>query len=116
MNLFQHISDVFLGKATVFHPRSNHWPTVRKHYLEKFPTCAACGGKLNIEVHHMQPFHLHPELELDETNFITLCETPKEGDHCHLHFGHLGNWKNFNPNVIPDAAAYLKSTQSGSLS
>lgn len=88
--------------------RSHKWPTVRNHYLAKHNKCAACGNHTHLQVHHKKPFHLHPDKELDPTNFITLCE--EKGDAgCHLKIGHLGNWKSFNPNVVKDAAAKLKS-------
>jgi 5-methylcytosine-specific restriction protein A len=92
-------SDKVPGKAK----RSNHWPKVRKEHLEKNPTCAVCGGNKKLEVHHIRPFHLHPNLELEPTNFVTLCENMKEGINCHLLFGHLGNFKSFNVNVLAQA-------------
>jgi len=89
--------------------RSNHWPTVRKHWLSTHPTCEACGGSKNIEVHHKMPFHLDPSKELDPTNFITLCEVM--GSECHLKVGHTvdgtSSWKIFNPNVVNDADKLL---------
>jgi len=87
--------------------RSSHWPAVRKQWLKDHPACAACGTTKDVEVHHKQPFHLFPELELDPANFITLCEG-RPGCNCHLTFGHLGNWTLFNPSVVDDAAEYLK--------
>lgn len=86
--------------------RSTKWPTVRRAWLKDHPTCAGCGAVHCVQVHHKQPFHIHPELELDNKNFITLCEAAP-GDH-HLNLGHLGNWKNFNPHVEADAALFLK--------
>ena len=65
-----------------------------------------CGGKVKLEVHHKKPFHIHPELELDPTNFITLCEADKGGVNCHLLFGHLGNFKSLNDTVETDAAQW----------
>ena len=90
-------------------PRSPKWPGVRRAWLKDHPTCAACGSTTCIEVHHKQPFHLFPALELDPTNFITLCEEPGVEDH--LHVGHHGNWKNFNPTVVADAAAMLAESK-----
>jgi len=84
--------------------RSSHWPTVEKHFLEQNPTCAACGSKVRLNVHHIKPFHIDPELELDVNNLITLCMSPLE---CHLRIGHSGNFKEFNPNVREDAAKAL---------
>lgn len=92
----------------IFAARSGHWPTVRNQHLEKNPTCAVCGGEDNLQVHHIKPYHLHPELELDPNNLLTLCE-PSSILHinCHLVWGHLGNWKSFNPMVPAMALAFL---------
>lgn len=54
--------------------RSPHWSTVRKAHLEKHPACEVCGATAKLEVHHKLPFHLHPALELEGSNLITLCE------------------------------------------
>jgi 5-methylcytosine-specific restriction endonuclease McrA len=92
-------------------PRSPHWPRVRAQWLAHHPTCAACGGTLNIEVHHKKPFHLFPALELDPKNFLTLCE-PMGIEH-HLKVGHTiggkSSWKIYNVNVVADAATILSS-------
>ena len=81
--------------------RSSKWETVRKNHLIKENFCRMCGNTNNIEVHHKNPFHIHPELELDPNNLISLCE--EYGIECHLKHGHLGNWKNFNPNIEQEA-------------
>lgn len=86
--------------------RSGHWPVVRKEHLEKHPTCAACGGKTNLQVHHLTPFHSKPELELDPNNLITLCEAPNRL--CHLRIGHAWDFKSYNPNAKRDAARELE--------
>ena len=86
--------------------RSTKWPAARKAFLKLNPACAMCGGKKKLEVHHIRPFHLHPELELDQTNFIVLCENKADGANCHLLFGHLGSFKSFNVNVKEDAASW----------
>lgn len=84
--------------------RSPHWPQVRAEFLKTNPACAVCGKKDQLEVHHKKPYHLHPELELDPTNFIVLCNKSLH----HLWFGHLGNFKSFNENVEIDAAHLLQ--------
>jgi 5-methylcytosine-specific restriction enzyme A len=86
--------------------RSDKWPKARKAFLVDNPTCAMCGGNKKLEVHHIRPFHLHPDLELDPKNFVTLCENKKDGSNCHLLFGHLGSFKSFNVNVVQDAAEW----------
>jgi 5-methylcytosine-specific restriction enzyme A len=57
----------------------------------------------------MRPFHVHPELELDDANLITLCEKP--GHDCHFVFGHFHDWKRWNPDVVADVAHYLDESQ-----
>jgi 5-methylcytosine-specific restriction endonuclease McrA len=84
--------------------RSDKWPTVEHHFRAEHSTCAACGGKHRLNVHHVMPFHLDPSKELDPTNLITLCMGEKE---CHLHIGHGGSFKQYNPNVRKDAAEAL---------
>lgn len=85
--------------------RSSHWPTVRKAHLKKFPSCAACGSTNKLQVHHVEPFHLHPELELFEDNLLTLCMDRNE---CHLLVGHGGDYHCYNPQVRSDAGLLLK--------
>jgi 5-methylcytosine-specific restriction protein A len=79
--------------------RSSHWPTVEHAYRKLHPVCEACGSDVRLNVHHKRPFHLHPELELDPSNLITLCMGPNE---CHLLIGHGDNFRAYNPNVDAD--------------
>lgn len=76
--------------------RNPKWREVRAGYLANFPECACCGDKSNLNVHHIKPYHLFPELELDLTNLITLCEGGPIN--CHFIVGHGGeNWRAFTP-------------------
>ncbi len=86
--------------------RSSSWPKARKQHLSINPSCVVCGGDKRLEVHHVKPFHLHPELELDATNLITLCENEHNGINCHLAFGHLGSFKSVNDQVRTDAMVW----------
>lgn len=80
--------------------RSPEWDNVRKKHIGLNPTCAVCGSLKKVEVHHKKPFHLHPELELDPCNLISLCEGKEFSSMiCHLHFGHLGNYQDANPDI-----------------
>ncbi len=63
--------------------------------------------------HHVKPFHLFPNLELDHENLVTLCESKKYGVNCHLWFGHLGNFKLYNPDGISDAVMWRAKTGRG---
>ena len=87
------------------HRRSSKWPAVRKLHLGRCPSCAACGSRENAEVHHVVPFHVAPELELADSNLITLCEGGPIN--CHFLFGHLRNWKAWNTRVEQEASRWL---------
>lgn len=86
--------------------RSGRWPSVRRAHLKKNGSCAVCGGTKFLEVHHIRPFHDHPELELDLANLITLCENVRGGLNCHLFFGHLGSYQSCNLEVVSDAVVW----------
>jgi hypothetical protein len=85
-------------------PRSPHWPSVRREHLDRDPVCNVCSGTEHLNVHHVRPFHLFPELELEQSNLITLCERPPHN--CHFLFGHLWSWAAWNPRVREDAAEW----------
>jgi 5-methylcytosine-specific restriction enzyme A len=100
VNLVRHkLRDV--GKPS----RSGKWRAVEKKFILENPNCAACGGKKNLQVHHISPYHLFRELELDPNNLITLCMSFKH--ECHYRIGHLSNWHGYNPNIRKDAAEIL---------
>ena len=98
---YVYVKDRIQGKAPRGARRSSKWRKVRAAWLEKNPRCAACGERTNLEVHHIKPFHTHPELELDTRNLVTLCESGKFGiKSCHRFIGHRGNWRLINPYVM----------------
>ena len=83
--------------------RSPHWSAVRAAYLKKNPSCAACGCDDAVEVHHVHPVSWPggKDLELDESNLMTLCRVH------HLWVGHLGSFFSKNDDARADAAAFL---------
>jgi hypothetical protein len=90
--------------------RSPEWPKAEKDHLQLQPTCVACGGTENLQVHHILPFHFcillgRPDLELDQRNLITLCQGTS--DH-HLLLGHLDDWQSYNHTVTQDAPGPFK--------
>jgi 5-methylcytosine-specific restriction endonuclease McrA len=104
MSIFRSVADwissIFRARVDVQHgistKRSDKWPTVRRRHLKEEKECQWCRVTAHVEVHHIKPFHLHPELELDDKNLITLCEGENE---CHLKHGHLGDWKGLNLDI-----------------
>ena len=91
-------------------PRSSEWVQVRSDFVRKHPRCEACGSTNNLNVHHVEPFHQRPDLELVEDNLITLCR-----EH-HFRIGHdpdgkgprKPSWLESNPNVRTDAKNWSK--------
>ena len=83
--------------------RASEWRRVRAEHLAKHPACEACGRTKNLAVHHIFPVSVAPDLELVESNLITLCETS-----CHFMFGHFFNYHCYNRNVRKMAAAFRK--------
>lgn len=81
--------------------RSGQWARVRREHLEREPACAACGRRENLEVHHVQSYRDHPELELEPTNLMTLCADP-----CHIVHGHCMSFTRINKHAREDAARY----------
>ena len=100
----QLVKDAVKGKPR--HLRSHRWDDVRDAHVDKHPACAACGSTSKLQVHHIKPFHLFRELELDPTNLLTLCE--HADTKCHLRIGHLGSWRKYNEDVVQDAAQALR--------
>lgn len=103
LNVWATIKDRIQGKALKGQKRSSKWRKVRAAHIEKNPECEICGGKKKVEVHHVIPFNIAPDKELDPENLITLCERKKYGINCHLLVGHLGNYRGFNQSVQADA-------------
>ena len=93
----------FFNKKIRFAVRSGRWSSVRKNFLKKNNTCAACGTNKGLEVHHIEPVHINPDKELDENNLIALCSGK-----CHLLFGHLMHFKSWNPDVEEDCKEMLQ--------
>lgn len=106
MDVIKYLTDRLQGKAEKGQKRSPDWQVVRKSHLAEHPHCAVCGGSKKLEVHHIIPFNLAPDMELAPDNLMTLCERKKYGINCHLLIGHLGNYRRFNPNVDVDARTW----------
>lgn len=88
--------------------RSPLWDKVRDAHVLQNPVCAACGSNKRLQVHHIQPFHLNPELELDPNNFISLCMDIHE---CHLNLGHGDNFKCYNPDIKKHCFLFLSASE-----
>ena len=91
--------------------RDSRWPAVRRRHLERYPTCAACGARDNLEVHHVIPVgHARrigrEELQLDPLNLISLCGPPRD---CHWWLGHACDDRKWRPDVRRLAQVILTS-------
>ncbi len=102
MNIYQLLRDRIQGKAPKGARRSSKWSKVRKAHLKENPECAVCGKTENTVPHHILPFYLFPDQELNPDNLITLCEKKSH----HIQFGHLMYYKSFNLSVKSDAVMW----------
>jgi 5-methylcytosine-specific restriction endonuclease McrA len=75
----------YIGKG-----RSGAWKRIRAYFLTKEPECQWCLKTYDLDVHHIVPYHINPELELKLTNLITLCRN------CHFEHGHMRNWSKYD--------------------
>ncbi len=96
MWLWEWLCGLFAGPVWGSARRSPQWGKVRAMVLDG-AACAACGTANGLEVHHIEPVHVFPEKEMDTGNLMTLCEK------CHFRWGHLWDWRSWNPEVRKDA-------------
>src|ERR1700732_4714415 len=91
-------------------PRSPEWRRVERAHLARQPHCVCCKpgthGRAPLQVHHIFSFHYcrllgRADLELDDRNLITLCETEegKPAPNHHLLVGHLDDFQSSNLRV-----------------
>ena len=112
MSIVKHLVDAAKGKHPIRTRRSPKWHALEQAFLKDHPACEICGRTEHLQVHHKTPFHIDPSKELDPDNLIVLCEPPGRVFKCHLIFGHVGNFRLWNPQVAQDAvewAAKLKA-------
>jgi len=79
------------GVFTIQH--DSKWRRVRNQFYATHQTCAMCGAAKDVQVHHILPWHLYPDLRYTHTNLISLCQP------CHFRFGHGRDWKAYNPDI-----------------
>ena len=111
MRIHIHPEDVAAARLGIH--RSPEWHKVEQLHLRMEPRCACCtdhAASAPLQVHHIFPFHYaialgRPDLELDQRNLITLCES--EGGSAvqnhHLLIGHLDDFQSSNLDVVRDA-------------
>ena len=112
MGVIKYLVDRMQNKAPKGAKRSPKWAKVRKAKLLLQPECEVCGCTHALEVHHVIPFHIAPEKELDIDNLIVLCQNKKYGINCHLLIGHMGNFKTFNILCRIDAVTWRMKLKS----
>ena len=106
LDFMQYIKDRIQGKAPKGAKRSPQWRAVRDLHIKLNPQCIVCGGKTKLVAHHIIPFSIAPDLELNMENLLTLCESKKYGINCHLFMGHLGGYRRVNPTCLSDALTW----------
>jgi len=105
IRVMEYLVDRMTGKAPKGAKRSKDWPAFRKAQIAKQPYCSVCKRTERLQLHHLTPFHVAPELELSPENTVVLCARSKVLN-CHLVYGHLGDFKRINPFVMADIAEW----------
>lgn len=86
---------LFVASFLLAADRSSKWDAFRDRLVAAQPYCSLCASTNDLEVHHIQLFAQHPELELVDSNCIVLCR------HCHWQAGHLGiSWDVANNEIL----------------
>lgn len=71
------------------------WQRCRRAFLQKVGrVCVCCGSIKKIQVHHILPRHIRPDLAVNMTNLIALCRD------CHFHIGHLNSYFTYNAEAV----------------
>ena len=85
------LKNLFFEDRTFGALRSSQWKIVRRINIKDYcELCEVKGGLLRpLELHHVKPYHLFPELELEPSNFITVCRP------CHLRYAHLSSFHSY---------------------
>lgn len=64
--------------------QSPEWKALSRELIKEKGYCEKCGERMNLQVHHIIPVRLAPQLALDRSNLQVLCrlchqrETAKE--------------------------------------
>jgi len=90
---------VLLALCIAAVPRDSAVTRAQRAWVKAHPECAVCGLKrihlYRCEGHHINPYHLRPDLATCPTNFVTLCRAH------HWLVGHGGrSWSYENTNVL----------------
>lgn len=98
--MIQRIWARIFGDRTFGALRSSQWPRVRKEYLRGHEECEVCGKRKgllrSLEAHHILPFHLFPDKELEIDSLVAVCRS------CHWSFCHFFSWASFNKDIKQD--------------
>jgi hypothetical protein len=105
--------------------RSPEWHRVEQLHLRMERYCVCCAEthpETPVQVHHIFPFHIcivlgRPDLELDQRNLITLCqsEAGRPGENHHLLVGHLDDFQSSNLDVERDATRLYRGMTAAQL-
>lgn len=114
----RHPMDVWLGKCPLGSVRSSHWPATERLHKKMFPNCIVCGTTKSIQVHHIFPFHFcialgRPDLENDQRNLASVCETSRlvKTENHHLLIAHFDDFKSANIHLLKDAKVFEGMTE-----
>ena len=82
------------------------WRRLRNEHIQGQPDCQVCGiSARDNQVHHIRPRRTAPELFLDRSNLVTLCQRH------HFWVGHASDWRSSNTNLAASITAIKQAAQ-----
>lgn len=110
--MFEFAGLAIRNPSWVTHNARRAWAVTKsmRAYRQEHPACQYCGRSARVQVHHIEPVSVTPELAADAENFLTLC-----AKRCHITIGHAGNYKNYvdNADDLCSDVAVIKTEAAG---
>ena len=78
------------------HKRHKWWNKLKQKYLQENPKCEWCGQDADT-VHHIIPVHVNRDLEMEESNLMSLCDNRTRK--CHFIVAHYCHWVKYNDKI-----------------
>lgn len=89
------------AERTLGAKRSPEWSKTKREFEKLYPkVCEFCGTTKKMNLHHLKPFNLFPDLENDFNNLLWACRD------CHFIFCHLKFWGSYDLNAKETAKWY----------
>lgn len=93
--VFEYAGFVYRNPPKTTKEARRAWSTVKamRKYRKEVPFCEGCNRFAKLQVHHLVPVSVDPDLAGEPSNMITLCRPH------HLYVAHWGSWTTYVKNI-----------------